>query len=38
MDEEARAELLKPKFQKHVYPDSLILIRGDDDYIRKMAK
>lgn len=38
MDEEALAELLKPKFQKHVYPDSLILIRGDDDYIRKMAK
>lgn len=38
MDEEALAELLKPKFQKHIYPDSMIMIRGDDEYIRKHAK
>lgn len=38
MDEDALAELLKPKFQKHIYPDSVILIRGDDDWIRKHAK
>ena len=30
--------MLKPKFQKHIYPDSVILIRGDDDAIRKHAK
>lgn len=38
LDDEALAELLKPKFQQHIYPDSVILIRGDDDYIRKHAK
>lgn len=38
LDEEALAELLKPKFQSHIYPDSVILIRGDDDYIRTHAK
>lgn len=38
IDEETLAEMLKPKFQKHIYPDSVILIRGDDDYIRKFAK
>lgn len=26
-----------PKFQKHIYPDSVILIRGDDEYIRSRA-
>lgn len=26
-----------PKFQKHIYPDSVILIRGDDDELRARA-
>ena len=26
-----------PKFQKHIYPDSVILIRGDDEYLRSRA-
>lgn len=30
--------MLKPKFQDLIYPDSVILIRGEDDYIRKHAK
>lgn len=30
--------MLRPKFQSKIYPDSLILIRGDDDYIRTHAK
>jgi hypothetical protein len=30
--------MLKPKFQKNIYPDSVILIRGDNDYIRKFGK
>jgi len=37
IDEEALAEMLKPKFQTKIYPDSVILIRGDDDYIKKHA-
>ncbi len=38
IDEEELAAMLKPKFQKHIYPDSVILIRGDDDAIRRHAK
>jgi hypothetical protein len=34
VDEEELKELLKPKFQKHIYPDSVIFMRGEDDYIR----
>ena len=30
-DEEADPAAKLPKFQKHIYPDSVILIRGDDD-------
>lgn len=30
--------MLKPKFQKHIYPDSVIYMRGDDDFIRERAK
>jgi adenylate kinase len=33
-----REELMKPKFQSLIYPDSVILIRGDDKYIRDHAK
>ena len=29
------AKLLMPQFQKNIYPDSVIMIRGDDDYIRE---
>lgn len=38
VDEEELKELLKPKFQKHIYPDSVIFMRGEDDYIRQFAK
>lgn len=38
IDEDALAEMLRPKFQGHIYPDSVILIRGDDEWIRKHAK
>lgn len=30
--------MMKPKFQKHIYPDSVIYIRGDDSFIRSRAK
>ena len=30
--------MLRPKFQKHIYPDSVILIRGDDEFVIKRAK
>jgi adenylate kinase len=33
MDEEALKEFLKPKFQKNIYPDSAILLRGSKDLI-----
>ncbi len=33
MDEEALKEFLKPKFQKNIYPDSVILLRGSKDLI-----
>ena len=38
IDEETLAEMMKPKFQKHIYPDSVILMRGDDKSIRQFAK
>lgn len=34
MDEEQLKEYLKPKFQKNIYPDSVILLRGYKDLIR----
>lgn len=37
IDEDALAELLRPKFQANIYPDSFIMIRGDDEYIRQHA-
>ena len=33
MDEEALKEFLKPKFQKNIYPNSVIVLRGDKDLI-----
>jgi hypothetical protein len=30
VDEEELKMLLKPKFQKNIYPDSVILLRGDE--------
>lgn len=36
--EEELAELMKPQFQKHIYPDSVIYIRGSDDYLRNRAR
>ena len=33
MDEEALKEFLKPKFQKNIYPESIILLRGSKDLI-----
>ena len=40
-DEEDPDELdkrLRPQFQKHIYPDSVIFLRGEDEFIRKRAK
>jgi len=37
IDEEELANMLKPKFQKHIYPDSVIHIRGEEDFIRQRA-
>lgn len=34
MDEEALKEFLKPKFQKNIYPDSFILLRGSKELIK----
>ena len=34
---EALAERMKPKFQQDIYPDSVILLRGTDDYLRERA-
>jgi hypothetical protein len=33
MDEDALKEFLKPKFQKNIYPDSVIVLRGTKDLI-----
>lgn len=38
IDEEELAKLLQPQFQKNIYPDSVILLRGDDDLIRQRVK
>lgn len=35
MDEEQLKEFLKPKFQKNIYPDSVILLRGGKELIRE---
>lgn len=35
IDEEELAKLMMPQFQKNIYPDSVIMIRGDDDFIRE---
>lgn len=33
MDEEAMKEFLKPRFQKNIYPDSVVVLRGGKDMI-----
>ena len=38
MDEEAMKEFLKPKFQKNIYPDSAIVLRGGKDQIMTRLK
>jgi hypothetical protein len=38
IDEETMAELMKPKFQKQIYPDSVIFIRGEDSFVKSRAK
>lgn len=38
IDPEELAKKYAPKFQQHIYPDSVILMRGNDEYIRKRAK
>ena len=38
MDEEALKEYLKPKFQKNIYPDSFILLRGSKELINARLK
>ena len=34
---EDAAKKYAPKFQSHIYPDSMILLRGKDDFLRKRA-
>lgn len=38
MDEEALKEYLKPKFQKNIYPNSVIVLRGGKDQIMTRLK
>ena len=38
MDPEELKKLMAPKFQEKIYPDSVIMLRGDDDYIRDRAR
>ena len=38
MDPEELKKLMAPKFQEHIYPHSVILLRGEDDYIRSRAR
>lgn len=38
IDPEELAKKYLPKFQSHIYPDSMILLRGSDDFLRKRAK
>ena len=37
IDPEELKKMMAPKFQEHIYPDSVILLRGDDDLIRQKA-
>lgn len=37
MDPEEYAKLYAPKFQAHIYPDSVIYLRGDDNFLQKRA-
>ena len=37
IDPEELKKMMAPKFQEHIYPDSVILLRGDDDFIRERA-
>ena len=38
MDEEQMKEFLKPRFQKNIYPDSVIVLRGSRDLINKRVR
>jgi adenylate kinase len=38
LDPEELAKKYAPKFQSHIYPDSVILMRGSDDYLRNRAR
>ena len=38
MDEEALKEYLKPKFQKNIYPDSVVVLRGGKEMIMGRLK
>lgn len=37
VDPEELAKQLAPKFQKHIYPDSVIYLRGDDNFLMDRA-
>ena len=40
VDPEEAEELAKkyaPKFQEHIYPDSVVMLRGSDDLLRRRA-
>jgi hypothetical protein len=38
MDPEEFEKLMAPKFQETIYPDSVIYIRGSDDFLRNRAR
>lgn len=38
MDEEELKKFLKPKFQKNIYPDSVIMLRGTRDMVDEKVK
>ena len=38
MDPEELAKKYAPKFQSHIYPDSMILLRGSDELLRQRAE
>lgn len=37
-DPEEAAKKYAPKFQQHIYPDSVIMLRADDDFLRRKAE
>jgi hypothetical protein len=38
MDEEELAKLMKPQLQKHIYPESVIVLHGTDQFLKRRSK